>query len=447
VQRVGLGAAAGATLAVPLLRAAFLTCSSSTTAGKRKKKSLALALLVAGAAAAVLPLFRDASWAVLYALGLEGEEAASSVMSWKLLLFGDGGDGGSRRARRQRIVSCWALALLVALPVLHFVAAPASSPSGEGEEEREEREEREAAMKTPRKKKTTATTATRAAAARRKNKRWPPRPPTILLRKAYHVLALAMFAPVVLSSSRNGSSGGGDPGLLCVGLAVAAAALFAAEAARASGLPLWGVGSAVSSFMGRFVDARDQGALLVSHFSLLLGMAGPLWLLSLNRERGGGGGGGGGGGRKENSNDSGNAAVSVALSLAGVVSLGTVDAAASAVGRALGKKRLLGTRKTLEGTAAGAAAGALAWAVLWPRLGGGGGASEASFGVRRWLLSPTPTTTTATPPLPLPPLSAAVLASTLSALMEASTTQLDNVFLPLHHLAALGALARLLGGG
>ena len=41
-------------------------------------------------------------------------------------------------------------------------------------------------------------------------------------------------------------------------------------------------------------------------------------------------------------------------------------------------------------------------------------------------------------------LSAAVLASALSALMEASTTQLDNVFLPLHHLAALGALARLL---
>ena len=167
-------------------------------------------------------------------------------------------------------------------------------------------------------------------------------------------------------------------------------------------------------------------------------MAGPLWLLSMSTSSVGGEKGG------EKS------AVATMLSLAGVVSLGTVDAAASAVGRAVGRRRLFGTRKTLEGTLAGAASGALAWAVLWPRLqlllpplsseGVGGGGKARPLLLRRWLL---PTTAAATAAA-APPLSAAVLASALSALMEASTTQLDNVFLPLHHLAALGALARLL---
>jgi len=433
VQRVVLGTAAGATLAVPLLRAAFLVPPPSPSAAttreeagtnKRRNRSIALALLFAGAAFAARPLLRDATWALLFALGSDGKSSSEGpILSWKPLQLGsvsvssssssffDGDGDGGRASRRRRIVSAWALALLVALPLLHCVAAPPLSSTAEGAE-------RPGSPPPGRRRKGKG----KAAGAGR----WP-RPPTILLRKAYHVLALAMFAPAALLSP---SSGGADPGLLCVGLAVAAAALFAAEACRASGLPLLGIGPAVARFMGRFVDARDEGALLVSHFSLLLGMAGPLWLLSPGGSEGGGG----------------PAALAVALSLAGVVSLGTVDAAASAVGRAIGRRKLFGTQKTLEGTLAGAASGALAWAVLWPRLrllrleaGGGGAARPAQPLLRRWL-SPT---AAATSPLPLP-LSAAVLASALSALMEASTTQLDNVFLPLHHLAVLGALARLL---
>ena len=417
VQRVGLGAAAGATLAVPLLRAACLRVTD-TGANERNKRNVALALLVAGVALAARPLLRDTTWAVLYALGLEGKllSEEGGLLSW---IGGGGGDNSSssddagddsrRSSRRQRIVSAWALALLVALPLLHIVAAPPPSSTEEAGAEGEPIAF--SPRRSPTKKRKT------------KRKRWP-RPPTILLRKAYHVLALAMFAPVALYDF------GGDPGLLCVGLAAAAAALFAAEAARASSLPLLGIGPKVAGFMGRFVDARDEGALLVSHFSLLLGMAGPLWLLSLSS------------GSDSSKSDS---AAAVALSLAGVVSLGTVDAAASAVGRTIGKNKLFGTQKTLEGTLAGAASGAMAWAVLWPRLlpsleqGWGGGAARPVL--RRWL---SPAAAAAAPPLSAPPLSAAVLASALSALMEASTTQLDNVFLPLHHLAALGALARLL---
>lgn len=421
VQRVGLGSAAGATLAVPLLRAAFLSTSTAATIATRRRnernKSVALALLVAGAAAAARPFFRDATWAVLYALGLEGGIiGGEGFLKWRQQLGGGSGGGGSSRfddrmIRRQRIVSAWALALFVALPLLHFVSAP--SPTEADAEAEAEATEPKSSVLSPRS--NTRKRATRAA-SRRRRKKWR-RPPTILLRKAYHVLALAMFAPVALSRR---SSALGDPGLLCVGLAAAAAALFAAEAARASSLPLLGIGPAVARFMGRFVDARDEGALLVSHFSLLLGMAGPLWLLSLSKS--------------ESKSDS---AAGVALSLAGVVSLGTVDAAASAVGRAVGKRKLLGTQKTLEGTLAGAAAGALAWGVLWPRLLSSEARMQPLFR-RRWLLPTSLANGNANPSLP-----AAVLASALSALMEAATTQLDNVFLPLHHLAALGALARL----
>ena len=40
------------------------------------------------------------------------------------------------------------------------------------------------------------------------------------------------------------------------------------------------VGPALQRFMMAFIDGRDGGLLLVSHFSLLLGMAAPVWLSS-----------------------------------------------------------------------------------------------------------------------------------------------------------------------
>ena len=75
---------------------------------------------------------------------------------------------------------------------------------------------------------------------------------------------MAMFAPALLA----------EPGLLAIGLAGAAACLAGAEAARAGHVPR--IGPAVQAFMARFVDSRDVGPVLVSHFSLLAGMAGPV---------------------------------------------------------------------------------------------------------------------------------------------------------------------------
>ena len=66
----------------------------------------------------------------------------------------------------------------------------------------------------------------------------------------------------------------------------------------------------------------------------------------------------------------------LALAFAGIVILGIADSAASAVGRRFGRRRILGTRKTLEGTLGGITLTLAAWLVVWPLCAcpGGGGA-------------------------------------------------------------------------
>ncbi|KAK9795962.1 hypothetical protein WJX73_008372 [Symbiochloris irregularis] len=90
--------------------------------------------------------------------------------------------------------------------------------------------------------------------------------PTIIVRKGYHILALALFLPALLL----------EPQLLALSLGIAAAALAAAEILRVGRFPL--IGARIHSFMTAFIDSRDCGLLLISHFSLLLGMAAPIWL-------------------------------------------------------------------------------------------------------------------------------------------------------------------------
>jgi len=140
----------------------------------------------------------------------------------------------------------------------------------------------------------------------------------------------------------------------------------------------------------------------------------------------------------------------LAAAFSGIMILGVADSAASAVGRRFGRHRILGTRKTLEGTLGGIVCTLAVWLLLWPlcrcssrespvflegilkRTGGeaaavmardvvGGlssGLNQVSGGVALW----------------------SMLAATIaSCLLEASTTQLDNIFLPLHHYAMVSA--------
>jgi dolichol kinase len=202
--------------------------------------------------------------------------------------------------------------------------------------------------------------------------------PRILLRKVFHVIAAALAAPAAVR----------DPELLRVAFAAAFAALAAAEGARAGGVPR--LGPAIHALMAPFADHRDSGALLLSHFSLLLGVAAPLWLAP----RLGG--------------------IGTAAALpawAGIVALGAGDVAASAAGHALRGRRLLrGWPKTWGGTAAGAAVSSAAALAA---------AAAAGGDTLAWRV---------------------VAAAVASAALEAVTAQLDNAFVPLQ-LFALLALA------
>lgn len=122
----------------------------------------------------------------------------------------------------------------------------------------------------------------------------------------------------------------------------------------------------------------------MSHFSLLLGMAIPVWLCPPK---------------------SGDRSASAAF--AGIVVLGVADSAASVLGRRFGQRRILETHKTVEGTLGGIVSNILAWCLLAPWLDGK--CSMRTF----------------------------ACASVATCLLEAATTQLDNIFLPLHHLVWL----------
>jgi dolichol kinase len=213
--------------------------------------------------------------------------------------------------------------------------------------------------------------------------------PRILVRKGYHLLALALFLPAYAR----------DAPLLAVALAVALAAMAAAEAARAARFPA-AVAAALEAFTRRFTDGRDRGPLLITHFSLLLGMALPLWLAPAVA----GGGGAGGGVR------------ATLCGLSGMLIVGLGDTAAAAVGRTLGRARVAaGSGKTWEGAAAGAAATLAGWALaLGAAAGSGDGGTADTLGAARW---------------------AGLGAATAAAcLLEALTDQLDNAVVPLFYL-------------
>ena len=169
----------------------------------------------------------------------------------------------------------------------------------------------------------------------------------------------------------------------------------------------------LSAFFARFLDSRDGGTLVLTHLYLLLGCALPLWLAdalpgiaSLPAAAAGAGAGA--------------PPRSVALDVApfaGVVVLGMGDAVASVVGIHLGRCRWPGTRKTVEGTAAAAASMLLLLLLLRRLLQGGRGHAEWLGPATDWW--------------------AAALCTALVCLLEAWTSQIDNLFLPIYYCAVL----------
>lgn len=177
-----------------------------------------------------------------------------------------------------------------------------------------------------------------------------------------------------------------------------------------------------------FTDGRDAGILLVSHFSLLTGMAVPIWLSSitttsasprhdasdlshLDLQTFG---------RSTIANPRTEADTPLPLTaFAGIMILGVADSAASAIGKKYGRHRIcIGTKKTVEGTLGAALLTLLGWAlvamVFQSHLSNSASATWDGMAGAKLLTS-----------------------TLLSCLLEASTTQLDNIFMPLHYFAML----------
>ncbi|XP_012471591.1 dolichol kinase EVAN isoform X1 [Gossypium raimondii] len=192
----------------------------------------------------------------------------------------------------------------------------------------------------------------------------------ILLRKYYHLLAVLMFLPALIY----------QPKFLDLAFSAALAVFLVLEIIRV--WRIWPLGQLVHQFMSAFTDHRDSDLIIVSHFSLLLGCALPIWMSSGFNDR-------------------------PLTPFSGILSLGIGDTMASMVGHKYGVLRWSKTgKKTIEGTAAGITSVLAACSVLLPLL-----ASTGYFLTQHWF--------------PI------FIAVTTSGLLEAYTTQLDNAFIPL----------------
>ena len=206
-----------------------------------------------------------------------------------------------------------------------------------------------------------------------------------LARKAYHLLVLLVALPA-LPHHR---------GLLCLALAVAMALFALVEVVRANRVPP--LAAHVDRFMRRFVDARDGRALLLTHQYLLAGCAAPLLLCSSID--------------LDPSSHARAPLARAAAPLAGLIAVGIGDAVASAVGAHCGRLCWPGTTKTVEGSAAAATA-MLAALSLLRRISGIADSEREGAG---WV----------------------VACTCAVCLLEATTSQIDNLYLPLLYLTAL----------
>ncbi|KZT07711.1 uncharacterized protein LAESUDRAFT_650931 [Laetiporus sulphureus 93-53] len=132
-------------------------------------------------------------------------------------------------------------------------------------------------------------------------------------RKFFHALAVVMFVPGVAV----------DPAFLHLAFSGAFALFVFAEYVRY--FALYPLGAAVHVFMNAFLDQKDAGTAILSHFYLLIGCAGCVWFEGPSR----------------------------LLLYTGTLVLGVGDAMASIVGKRFGRHRWVATSgKTVEGSVA-----------------------------------------------------------------------------------------------
>jgi dolichol kinase len=197
----------------------------------------------------------------------------------------------------------------------------------------------------------------------------------IMIRKGFHIMVVIMFVPALAFQAD----------FVRISFALALGVFILVEAIRVWRIPP--LGEKIQTFLKAFTDSRDSDVLIISHFSLLLGCAIPIWLSStMAQDR-------------------------PLAAYAGILSLGIGDTMASVVGYNFGSMRLSRmSQKTWEGTIAGIVS------VL--------GASV--------LLSYMPPTFSL-----VSQVGSLAIAATCAGLLEAFTSQLDNAFVPIVYYSLL----------
>ncbi|XP_062409992.1 dolichol kinase [Sardina pilchardus] len=196
------------------------------------------------------------------------------------------------------------------------------------------------------------------------------------VRKAFHVVTVLTFAPgLVLDRPLLHLASAG-----CLGVF-----LFLEFVRFFRILPL---GPHLRRTLTHFLDERDSGPLVLTHIYLLVGVSLPLWLTPGPCVPKGGLPGAGG-----------------LLPYAGVLSVGVGDAVASVFGSSVGEIRWPGTKKTMEGTATSVFAQVIAVAIFL--LADGSLNLNASYS---WVVG----------------------SISIVAMLEAYTSQIDNLLLPLY---------------
>ncbi|KAF8339816.1 uncharacterized protein EI90DRAFT_3144088 [Cantharellus anzutake] len=191
-------------------------------------------------------------------------------------------------------------------------------------------------------------------------------------RKFFHALAVVMFIPGIVL----------DPAFTHLAFSVAFSSFIFAEYVRY--FALYPFGASVHLFLSEFLDEKDSGSAILSHFYLLTGCAGPLWLEGSSR----------------------------LLNCTGVFILGVGDALASIAGKRWGKHRWSeNSPKTIEGTIA-FWLGALGFPLALSTLG----IVERFSGWRY------------------------TIAALMSACLEAFSMQNDNLLLPIYSWSLLVAI-------
>nr|CAG4634998.1 EOG090X0BFL [Alona affinis] len=192
-----------------------------------------------------------------------------------------------------------------------------------------------------------------------------------ILRKYFHGVVVAIYLPGILM----------DAELLFTASVIALAAFMLLEAVRIYNLE--GLGAVLQNSMAGFLDEKDQGSLILTHIYLLVGCSLPVWIFPETAVT---------------------SASEILLLCSGVISLGIGDAAASIGGSLYGKTKWPGSEKSIEGTAFSIAAELVFVGVL------------QIFGVfGSWTV----------------PWLRYLITAVATSLVEAHTTQVDNLVLPL----------------